>query len=472
MKIPNSISDISKKRVLVAGFSIRSGVGSIRMLYSLGCDIIVWDEKNEKDLQESVMALKEEKYILFAGEKSKDFFNALKSVDLVVLSPGVSTSHPLILQAKKQNIPVISEVELAWLFYPVCKWVCITGTDGKTTTTSILGKLYESYGINVLTAGNIGISLCDALVSYKQKENMPDVIVAELSSYQLETIHSLKPHIAIVLNITPDHLDRYSSMDEYASAKARIWMNQKNDDFLIINSEDIYINKMIKRFPPQSYIVKFSSKRILKEGLFLFFGRFVFKKDREKIFFGKISNLLLKGRHNFENMLAAGGAAILDDIPAQSVENTLKNFRGLEHRIENIGSFRGRLFVNDSKATTLNSVRMALLSFNKSVILLMGGRSKGHDFSLLKDIIKNKVKLLVLFGEAGPEIQKMVSYKRSILVNDMYSAVKEAWKNSRKGDVILLSPGCTSFDQFKNFEERGKAFKDIINELIMKGDLS
>jgi len=460
-----NIEDVRGRTVLIAGFTPRSGAGASRLLSRLSCRIRIWDEKPASALAAAFKKAKDVRFERkFLGSDSKFSASALKGTDLVVLSPGVPLTRPLLRSAGKKGIPIISEVELAWLYKPV-KWICISGTDGKTTTTTLAGLVFRAAGKRAVVAGNIGLSLCEAVLKPGPE---PEYIVAELSSFQLETIGTLKPFIAVVLNITPDHLDRYPDLDAYASAKARIWMNQTDRDFLVVKEDDANIRRMIAKFPPRSAVIRFSRTKKLREGAFIDRGRMVFRFEGKTKRVSGAGDLKIRGEHNKENVLAVIAAAGLAELDPGRVAGVLKKFGGVEHRCEPAGIIKGRRFINDSKATTLNAVRMALLSMPGKVILLMGGRDKGDDFKRIEPEVKKSVKTLVLFGESAGLIDKRLAFGSKIRTGTMSEAVREAYRLSGRGDIILLSPGCASFDEFRNFEERGRVFKRLVRSLAAR----
>jgi UDP-N-acetylmuramoylalanine--D-glutamate ligase len=504
--------DLKGKTILIAGFSVRSGAGAAKLLTSLGAYVRLWDEKLADKLADALALIgtssgallninhsvpgfetdtrirsqeeahpltagfrafrdkiaglfRREKLVpvanMFFGEDAKDHAHALAGVDLIVLSPGLPLSHPLLKKARKRKIRIISEVELAYQYRPEARWVCITGTDGKTTTTTLTGLLFKSAGKKIIVAGNIGRSLCEAVLEHKH----PEYIIAELSSFQLETIDTLRPFIAMILNITPDHLDRYPSFGAYARTKYRITMNQGRGDFLIVNGQDSTTAGLIKHKKPKARVIMFDRTRELKEGAYIRDNMMVMSLGKQASLITDAGSVRLKGEHNKENMLAALAAAKCAGISDRTIARVLRTFRGVEHRAEEFRELKQRLFVNDSKATTLNAVRMALLGCTRPVILLMGGRAKGDDFSRIAQLVKEKARVLILFGEAGPGISRKIKKPAGIVVPCLSDAVAKAWELSLEGDVILLSPGCTSYDEFRNFEERGKYFKDLVRRL-------
>lgn len=443
----------------MAGFSVRSGVGAAKLLAQAGAILSLWDEKPEKELSAPLKLIGKLKVLdCHFGKSSKDLERILAQTEMIVVSPGVPLTHPLFKQALKKRVDVISEVELAWLANP-CKWICVTGTDGKTTTTTLLGEIFKNAGKDAIVGGNIGRSLCDAIVEKGESE----YVIAELSSFQLESIKTLKPKVSLILNITPDHLDRYNSLSEYAKAKFRIAMNQGKGDAFVYRKEDSRLDRFAGSRDYPFNLFPFSRMQKLANGAFITEGYFCFSRNgkNEKVF--PVEKMRLIGEHNKENILAAIAAARYCGIPAKSVAKTLEKFKGVPHRTEPCGEFAGRTFINDSKATTLNAVRMALLSQKKKCILMMGGQGKGDDFRRIESMVKKKVKTLVLFGEAAGEISKRIRFPGKIHAGKLADGLKKAYAASEAGDVILLSPGCTSYDEFNNFEERGDYFKSLVS---------
>ncbi len=455
------MNDLKNNHVLVAGFSMRSGVGAARLLSKQGAFVSLWDEKPREKLVHELAAVKGIRFDgFYFGREAEEHDRILSSVNLIVISPGVPMKHLLFRKAEKKGIKVISEVELAWICNP-CQWICVTGTDGKTTTTTLLGQIFKDAGKDVIIGGNIGNSLCDAIV----EKGKSDFVVAELSSFQLESIDTLRPKVSVILNITPDHLDRYSSLAEYAAAKFRITMNQKETEALVYKSDDARIKRLLKKKKPEVCMIPFS--RTVKKGAGAFIDEGYFchaaKKKVERVF--PVAQMNLIGEHNKENILAAIATARFCGIPARTIAKTLLSFKGVPHRTERCGHFKKRSFINDSKATTLNAVKMALLSQAGKCILLMGGKGKGDDYRRIEPMIRRKVKTLVLFGEEAKKIASRVRFKETVMAGNLADAVKKAYASSEEGDVILLSPGCTSYDEFNNFEERGDSFKMLVRTM-------
>lgn len=454
---------VKDKRVLVVGFSSRSGVCAVNLLNKLGAIIFVSDQKEKKDLKISYSMVEYKEFKLYTGKQSID---QLKGIDLIVLSPGVSVSINLIQSAFKKGIPVISEVELAYRARPDLNWIGVTGTDGKSTVCSLLSYILNGAKIKNILAGNIGSAAsCEVI-----KAGKSDTIVTELSSFQLETIDSFHPNISMILNITEDHQDRYENMHSYANAKARIFKNQNKQDYLLVNANCIETKKLLQREAPEAEIVYINKKAgrncvfIYENNIFIKIGSM--NKPR-KICSLKGINLI--GIHNNFNIMFAAAAASILGIKSSDISRAVKSFNGLEHRMEIVKKYNGRIFINDSKATTCNAVKMALSSLKGNVFLIAGGYDKGNDFRELKKIVNSKVNTFILLGNAAKRMFKEINFKNTFFAIDLKSAVTLAYKLSNKGDTILLSPGCASFDMYDSFEHRGKEYKKYISTLKERG---
>ncbi|MGC2049719.1 MAG: UDP-N-acetylmuramoyl-L-alanine--D-glutamate ligase, partial [Gallionella sp.] len=374
--------------------------------------------------------------------------------DLIVLSPGVPKIAP-VLQARRHGVKVISELELAWLLSDA-PYVGITGTNGKSTVTTLVGLMLAKAKKNVLVAGNIGNALTEDVSHLAGK----DWIVAELSSFQLEDIETFRPRIATILNVTQDHLDRYASLKEYGEAKARIFMNQQQGDFLVLNFDDPIVKSYARRTAatviPFSRQLRFNPGACVLDGHLTFNGRRVIAVDELKI----------SGVHNLENALAATALSILAGADVRSVAEVLRTFPGLEHRLEFVRDKDGVSYINDSKGTNVGAVIKSVEGFTQPVILIAGGLDKGSDFGPLYDLFKRKVKLLVLIGKAADKMAKVLgTATETVLAPSLQEAVRLASTRAARGDVVLLSPACASFDMFRDFEDRGRQFKEAVKGL-------
>ena len=382
---------------------------------------------------------------------------ALLGTDLIVVSPGISLDIPILKTAKKRGLPIIGEIELAYSFIkkPI---ITVTGTNGKTTTTALIGQILKDNGCKVAVAGNIG----HPLISVNDKGL--DFIVAEISSYQLETAKDFKPWISIILNLTEDHLTRHKTMKAYAKTKSKIFGRQDKDDYLIYNTDDKRVAGIVRDAKCKK--IPFSQNELIKDGAFV---------DQGEIFYGsrpicRINDIKIKGRHNVENCLAAVAAAITCKVPAASIRKTLMAFKGVEHRIEFVKKFSGISFFNDSKGTNPDSTIVAIKALYPAhkIVLILGGRDKMTDLGPLCREIKSHVKDVVLIGEAKDRFRQCLEksgYKNIFEAKTFNDAVKRSYGLAKRGDAVLLSPACASFDMFNNFEERGRVFKKIVAKL-------
>jgi UDP-N-acetylmuramoylalanine--D-glutamate ligase len=378
---------------------------------------------------------------------------------MVVPSPGVPPNSDLLVEAQKKNIPVVSEIELAYWFLKV-PVIAVTGTNGKTTTTTLLGEILRGSGKKVFVGGNIGTPL----IEYADTSQKDDFVVAEISSFQLQWIGKFHPFIAILLNITSDHINYHGSFAQYRRVKAGIFANQMKTDWAILNAVDREQDGIADATHAQ--IVKFSSKDVLSTGIFIKDNDIVLMLpgfNEEKYPLGIIN---LPGLHNVENVMAAIMAARLCGCSQKDIIAAVSAFRGLPHRIEFAGERNSIKFYDDSKGTNVGSVLRALETFTRPVILLLGGRDKDGDFESLKPVLKKKTKKVILFGEARDRIASLIGEDVPVLKKaGLREAIQSAYKDAQSGDVVLLSPGCASFDEFANYKERGNFFKDVVRNL-------
>jgi UDP-N-acetylmuramoylalanine--D-glutamate ligase len=438
------------KRVTVVGLA-RSGVAAARVLNALGAIVTVTDKKPLDQLAAQVKTLGSSRITVVAGGHPDRIFI---ETDLVVLSPGVP-KIPQIALARRHGAKVISELELAWLLSD-SPYVGITGTNGKSTVTTLVGLMLERAKKKVLVAGNIGNALTEDLRLLTGQ----DWIVAEISSFQLEDIETFRPRVATVLNITQDHLDRYRDIAEYEEAKARIFMNQRQEDFLVLNFDDPLVKTFISRTP--ATVVPFSRLQRFNPGVCVFDGNLVFNGQR----IIRIDEIKIKGVHNLENALAAVAVSLCIGVDSRAVAAVLREFPGLEHRLEFVREKDGITFVNDSKGTNVGAVVKSIEGFTQPVILIAGGLDKGSDFGPLHALIKKKVKLLILIGKAaGKMAQTLGTATETVFAKTLQDAVLLASERARSGDIVLLSPACASFDMFRDFEDRGRQFKEAVKSL-------
>jgi len=442
--------DLSGKRVLVIGLG-KTGISTVRFLTEKGAVVSASDEKPASELEDATSALRDLKVNIQTGGHRLEI---ISQIDMVIPSPGVPPFNRLLSEAVKRNIPILSEIELACRFLTI-PMIAITGTNGKTTTTKLLGEILKKGGKKVFVGGNIG----NPLIDYVKGKQEDDYVVVEVSSFQLQWVELFSPFISILLNVTCDHLDYHKTFKEYRGVKERLFKNQRENDLAILNADDSLLSSLARRI--RAGIIYFSSSKKPVEGIFL--NNSVLRFGNEKYPLEMIS---LPGIHNIENVMAAVIAARKCGCQISDIIEAVKDFKGIPHRIEFAGKKDGVEFYNDSKATNVDAVVRALESFSGPIILLLGGRNKGGDFRLLSGLIKEKVKYLIIFGEAREEINYLIGGAvPTRLAISLKDATISARDYSSPGDVVLLSPGCASFDEFANYEERGKFFKKLVRNL-------
>ena len=439
----------------------RTGLGTVRFLAGRGARLKVSEAKPAGQLEAARKALADIPIEWEMGGHTLPFFG---DVDLIVVSPGVPMDISPLAQARRQKIPVLSEVELAFRFLrrPL---IAVTGTNGKTTTTTLIGEMLRASGKRVFVGGNIGNPLID-YVGTPQKEEW---VVAEISSFQLEGIVAFRPTIGVLLNITEDHLDRYSDFQEYIRAKARIFQNQGREDTALLNADDPLTFQFAHRV--ESQVLLFSAQRPVPVGSFLEKGAIFYQEADGKRTRYDLSRLKIQGAHNLENLMAAIAVGHICGCPPEVLQAVIDEFRGLEHRLEWVRDIDGVRFFNDSKGTNVGAVVKSLMSFQSPIILIAGGKDKGGDYSPLQNLVAERVKGMALIGEAKERIGGALGgLTATVKCNTLEAAVHWAFSRARSGDVVLLSPACSSFDMFENYQERGKRFKAIVKELKEKGD--
>lgn len=434
--------------VLGAG---ESGIGAAILAKKKGLEVFVSDSGTITKENKKVLSNNEIKW-----EEAGHTLEKVLLADEVIKSPGISDSVEIIQQLKKEGIPMISEVEFAFR-YTKAKVVAITGSNGKTTTTLLLGHILKKAGLDVLIAGNIGVGFAKEIAKRDY-----DYIVLELSSFQLDGIKEFKPNVAIILNITPDHLERYNNdFSKYVASKLRITMNQKKQDVLIFNADD----NQIKNLKTKAKSIPFTlENQIDGDGTFYKNNKININLNNNKM---TIQELALQGRHNIYNSMAAAMASRILDVKDGIIKQSMLDFQNIEHRLEYVLTVHGIDFINDSKATNVNATWYALESMTKSVIWIVGGVDKGNDYDEIQEIVKQKVKAIICLGDSNKKIQK---YFKKIVsnietVSSMEEAVRISYQLGDKGDVVLLSPTCASFDMFDNFEHRGQTFKNQVRKL-------
>jgi UDP-N-acetylmuramoylalanine--D-glutamate ligase len=448
--------ELGGKRVLVVGLG-RSGVASALFLKSRGAQVTVSDAKSEEQLREEIPALLDEGITVETGGHGERTF---RNQDLIVVSPGVPSDAEPIAQARVMGQPVIGEIELASEFLQG-EIVAITGSNGKTTTTSLAGEILSKSGLKTLVGGNIGT----AAISLVERSTPDTVTVLEVSSFQLETIRKFRPKIAVVLNVTPDHLDRHRTIAAYVDAKARILENQSGDDFAILNADDPICVELAARTRAQ--VFWFSRRREVEQGAFVREAQIIFRREGLEVEIMTVSDVPLKGAHNLENSLAAISASMLMGCAPPQIATAVREFKAVEHRLEYVATVRGVQYYNDSKATNVDATIKALESFRTNVHLILGGKDKGSDYSVLNDLLRQRVKNVYTIGAAAAKIESQIKGTANILsCGVMDSAVKRASASAVPGDVVLLAPACASFDQFQNYEHRGRVFKELVRGLV------
>jgi UDP-N-acetylmuramoylalanine--D-glutamate ligase len=455
------LMELDGKRVLVVGLG-RSGVASALFLQSRGARVTVSDAKSEDQLREQIPTLLDAGIAVETGAHGERTF---RNQDLIVVSPGVPVDAEPLVQARALGQPVIGEIELAFQFLngPI---VAITGSNGKTTTTTLVGEIIAACGFNTLVGGNIGT----AAISLTEKATPETAIVLEVSSFQLETIRSFRPKVAVVLNVTPDHLDRHHTFKAYVDAKARIFENQQADDFAVLNADDPTCVELAERTRAQ--VFWFSREHEVESGSFVRDGQIVFRGNGLAQTVLAVPEIPLKGSHNLENVLAAVCAGALMGCAPEKIRNAIVNFKAVEHRLEYVATIGGVEYYNDSKATNVDATMKALQSFPAKIHLILGGKDKGSDYTMLNDLLRERVKSVYTIGAAAEKIQSHIKGTTQIVSSGtIQAAVKQASSIAQPGDVVLLAPACASFDQFQNYEHRGRVFKELVGQLAARNPL-
>lgn len=452
------------KKVLVVGLGM-TGVSTARFLKNMGAVVTVTDMAKEDELGDNVAIIRELGINMELGSHENSTF---ENADLIVLSPGVPHAIPQIQRAKDKGIDVLGEIELASKFIdqPV---IAITGTNGKTTTTTLLGEMLKSSGFKVFVGGNIG----SPLIGYVDRKEKAEIVVVEISSFQLDTIKSFKPKISVLLNITEDHLDRYYDFNAYVKSKCRIFENQNSTDTVVLNGFDPLIRKCTENINSRKLF--FTGRKENEEGatvngnnIKLFYESS--RKTRSPISID-LSGTGIKGKHNVENASAACLSALSAGGTIEGIRTALDNFKGLPHRLEYVATVNGVKYFNDSKATNVDAVARALECFDDRVILIMGGRNKGADFDSLRDAVRHITKKVIVIGEAKENI--ISSFNGVVLISTattMENAVSMARAEAKPGDVVLLSPACSSFDMYDDYTHRGKVYCEAVELLEKDGE--
>lgn len=449
--------EAAKKKVLVFGLGI-SGIGAAGLLEEQGAEVVLYDG-NEKLEEEKIREKLE------SGSKARIVTGAfpeelLDTLDIVVLSPGVPVDLPVVNQMRERGILITGEVELAYEFGKG-DVLAITGTNGKTTTTALLGEIMKNYQEDVFVVGNIG----NPYTAAAGKMSDGSVTVAEMSSFQLETIIDFRPRVSAILNFTPDHLNRHHTMEAYVSAKKNIAKNQTEDDYCILNYEDELTREFGENIRAQ--VLYFSSRRKLEKGICLEDGKIIYRND-ETTEICDVKDLNLLGLHNYENVMAAAAMALVYGVPADIVRKSVKAFRGVEHRIEYVAEKNGVVYYNDSKGTNPDAAIKGIRAMNRPTVLIGGGYDKDSVYTEWINSFDGKVKRLILLGATKEKIAddaKACGFYDFVFADTFDEAVLEAAKAAKPGDAVLLSPACASWDMFPSYEVRGEKFKEIVNSL-------
>lgn len=447
-------------KVLIAGTG-KSGINAAKLLLDQGAEIVFYDDNKELDINKLLSGFGGVKNIdVLLGELEDDI---LKNIDFMVISPGIAIDSFVANRVREFQIPIWSEIELA---YQIGKGnlAAITGTNGKTTTTSLVGEMFANYTENSFVVGNIGIPYTEIAL----KLNQESYTVAEVSSFQLETIVDFRPHVSAILNITPDHLNRHYTMENYASVKLDICKNQTEQDFIVLNYDDPIVRTMAKSEVVKAKVVYFSRLESLEQGVFLKNKKIVLVDDDKEIEVIDVKDLRLLGVHNLENYMAGIAIAYYMQIPLNLIKKTLKSFKGVEHRIEFVKEINGVVYYNDSKGTNPDAAIKGIQAMNRKTVLIGGGYDKGVAFDDWIQSFQGKVKKLVLLGQTAKMIAdtaEKYGFTDLVFVESLEEAVRVSSEIAKTGDAVLLSPACASWGMFDNYEQRGDLFKKYVNEL-------
>jgi UDP-N-acetylmuramoylalanine--D-glutamate ligase len=449
--------ELAGKRVLVVGLA-RTGVASALFCAARGARVSVTEERPEEKVADACLALRAAGVKLeLGGHRDATFLDQ----DLIVLSPGVPYGLPPVAAALSAGVTIWSELELAYRFLRG-RLICITGSNGKTTTTALIGHILEKSGVATQVAGNIGTPL----ISCVDASSASGFAVVEASSFQLEAIAAFRPDIAVLLNITPDHLDRHGSLEAYTRAKVRMFENQRERDMAILNADDALA---AQHAPNGPQVYWFSRSKRVASGCCLRGNEIVFRGDGQEAVMLRREQIGLRGEHNLENVLAAATAATLAGVAPEAIASAVQSFPGVEHRIEYVATVSGVEYFNDSKATNVDATLKAIEAFSGPLLLILGGKDKGSDYTALRLPLQNKARLILLIGSAAEKIESqlgdLLPTKRA---GTLAAAVELAARAAQPGDVALLAPACASFDQFENYEHRGRVFKQLVHNLNEK----
>jgi UDP-N-acetylmuramoylalanine--D-glutamate ligase len=443
--------DVKGKRVLVVGLG-KSGASSAVFLKQLGARVTVSDAKTEEELAQEIPALLDAGVVVETGKHGERTF---REQDLIVVSPGVPKDMPKLVQARQLGIEVIGEIELASRFLKG-KIVAITGSNGKTTTTALTGEVLEAGGLQTQVGGNIGTPA----ISLVHASSDDSFTVLEVSSFQLETIESFKPYVGVVINVTPDHLDRHGSFEGYAAAKGRLFENQTAEDYAVLNAQDATCQEYAKNL--RSQVIWFDTKNEVERGAFIRNGQ-IYYRDGGETQIMPVSEVTLKGAHNLENILASVCSGMIAGCEPAKIRKAVGEFKAVEHRLEFVTTINGVQYFNDSKATNVDATIKALESFPANIHIILGGKDKGSDYTVLKPLLRERAKRVYTIGAAAEKIESHLGGVVEIIrAGTLDKAIRLAHEVAVPGDVVVLAPACASFDQFKSYEHRGRVFKETV----------
>lgn len=449
------MKNITGNKISILG-AVRSGVSAAKLALKMGAIPFVSDNSATEEVSANVKILENLGVLTEIGGHTSKVFDC----DYIVTSPGVPSNSKVLLEAKEKNIKIYSEIEFA-SWYCEGSIIAITGTNGKTTTTTLCAHILNANGFTCYLAGNIGVPFSEIAQSVKENE----YVALEVSSFQLDYIDSFKPKYSLLLNITPDHLDRYENrFDLYIKSKMKIVVNQDQEDSFIFNGDDE--NILLGYVPDETKLLPFSLEKNLSNGSFLDDDWIVYSKNKELLNICEIKKLPIKGEHNIQNSLAVINVAINIGIDPKAISESLKTFKGVEHRLEFVKEINGIKIINDSKATNVDSVWYALRSFESPIYLILGGKDKGNDYSKIHEEVKRRVKKIYAIGSSAEKVYEYFKLVTAVeIVASFEEAIKKGVLEAKEGNILMLSPACASFDMFKNYEDRGQQFKKIVNGL-------
>lgn len=447
--------EVKGKKISVIG-AARSGVGAAKLVKRLGGIPFVSDFSSKEKIYDALNQLEIENINFEFGGHSDRVYES----SLMIVSPGVPNDSVVLQNARAKGIKIISEIEIAY-HYCKGKIIAITGTNGKTTTTSLCGHVFNSCGYKTHLAGNIGVAISEIVLDVKEDE----FVSLEVSSFQLDLIENFKPAVAMILNITPDHLNRYeNSLDKYAASKQRIYKNQDENDFLILNKDSQAVMQYLVGHKSKSYLFSLTEKQ--NNGCYYSDGEVIFMNNGKVNFRCSRNDIQIRGEHNLANAMSVICAAKVFNLDSDKIIKALQTFESVEHRLELVREINGVKYINDSKATNVDSVWYALKSFDEPILLILGGQDKGNDYGQIKELVIKKVKKIFAIGSSAEKVFNFFHNDVKVeLEKSLEDAVKNSSREAKNGDVVLLSPACASFDMFNNYEHRGKVFKEAVNKL-------